>query len=50
MTADSDVRGWERPSLRPMGEVSDCVYYLQGRVPIVSYATVQMQTPASRRG
>lgn len=45
---DSVVRGWERPSMLPMGDISDCLYYMQGRVPIVSYATVQMQTPARK--
>ncbi|WP_027016285.1 TadE/TadG family type IV pilus assembly protein [Comamonas composti] len=45
---DSDVRGWEKPSLLPLGALSDCSYYLRGRIPIVSYATVQMQTPARR--
>jgi hypothetical protein len=30
-----------------LGTAGDCVrFYMQGRVPIVSYATVQMQTPA----
>jgi len=30
-----------------LGSIDDCVnFYLRGRVPIVSYATVQMQTPA----
>ena len=32
-----------------LGSIDDCVnFYVQGRVPIVSYATVQMQTPALR--
>lgn len=46
--ADSDVRAWSRPSLLPLGNVSDCIYYLRGRVPIVSFATVQLQSRAER--
>ena len=34
-------------SIIGLGSIDDCVnFYLQGRAPIVSYATVQMQTPA----
>lgn len=34
-------------SIIGLGSVDDCLnFYLHGRVPIVSYATVQMQTPA----
>ncbi|CAJ0890981.1 TadE/TadG family type IV pilus assembly protein [Ralstonia mannitolilytica] len=29
--------------------LSDCVHYLQGRAPLVAYATVRMQTPAIER-
>jgi hypothetical protein len=30
-----------------LGSIEDCAtFYVQGRIPIVSYATVQMQTPA----
>lgn len=47
-TKDSDVQAWQRPGLMPLGDVSNCIYYAQGRIPIVSYATVQMHTPAQR--
>ena len=34
-------------SIIGLGSIDDCVnFYLHGRAPIVSYATVQMQTPA----
>lgn len=33
-------------SLLEAAGLPNCVYYLQGRTPIVSYATVRMQTPA----
>lgn len=48
VTGDSDVRGWRKPSLWAGGGMPDCAYYLRGRVPIVSYATVQMHSPATR--
>jgi len=31
------------------GTLSDCVHYMQGRMPIVSYATVRMQSPAREK-
>ncbi len=46
--SDSHVQAWSRPGLLPLGDVSDCIFYMQGRVPIVSYATVQMQSRPER--
>ena len=43
---DSGVEGFGRGDNVPTGG-SDCLqFYNQGRIPIVAYATVQMQTPA----
>ena len=44
----SDVRAWDRFSVLPSGSLGDCTYYLRNRVPIVSYATVQMQSRAEQ--
>lgn len=45
----SEVQAWDRSTLLPLGDVSDCArYYLLGRVPVVSFATVQMQSRAQR--
>ncbi|WP_162846631.1 TadE family protein [Corticibacter populi] len=45
MSSDSEVTAWKKPSVLGQSSASDCVrYYLQGRVPIVSFATVQMHT------
>jgi hypothetical protein len=46
---DSGVNAFGRGKglLTGVASAQDCIeYYLQGRVPIVSYATVQMQSPA----
>ena len=48
VTPDSDVRAWDRFTVLPLGAAADCRYYLDGRVPIVPYATVQMQSRAQR--
>jgi hypothetical protein len=38
---------FDRDATQPDTPFDNCTnYYLQGRIPIVSYATVQMQTPA----
>jgi TadE-like protein len=49
-TPGSDVTAWDRFDLLPLGPAanSDCAYYAIGRFPIVSYATVQMQSPPQR--
>ncbi|RZJ09694.1 MAG: pilus assembly protein [Haliea sp.] len=45
----SDVTAWDNSNLMPWGDIDDCVrYYLRGRVPIVSFATVQMQSRPQR--
>ncbi len=44
----SDVKAWDRSTLLPVGAPADCLYYMRGRVPIVSFATVQMQSRAQR--
>lgn len=46
--AGSDVAAWDRFTLLPLGASADCLYYLRGRVPIVSFATVQMQSNPQR--
>ena len=45
---DSGVNAFGRGSLLAgLGNVTDCLeYYMQGRIPITSYATVQMQSDA----
>jgi hypothetical protein len=44
---DTGIDAFGRGELPPTGGATDCVtYYNQGRIPIVAYATVQMQTPA----
>jgi TadE-like protein len=44
---DSGVNAFGRGGAPVASAASDCVnYYSRGRVPIVAYATVQMQTPA----
>lgn len=44
---DSGVEAFGRGRNGRVGSISDCLrYYQQGRIPIVAYATVQMQTPA----
>jgi TadE-like protein len=45
---DSDVSAWKKPNLIPWGDFESCAYYLRGRVPIVAYATVQMQSRPER--
>lgn len=47
-TDASDVQAWDRFTILPLGAPADCLYYLRGRVPIVSFATVQMQSRAQR--
>lgn len=49
-TPASDVAAWDRSDLLPLGPLAntDCFYYALGRFPIVSYATVQMQSPPHR--
>lgn len=47
-TDASDVQAWNRFTILPLGAPADCLYYLRGRVPIVSFATVQMQSRAQR--
>jgi TadE-like protein len=43
--ARSDVAAWDRSNLLPFGDINDCArYYSRGRIPIVSFATVQMQS------
>lgn len=44
----SEVAAWDNRTLLPVGTVADCFYYRQGRVPIVSFATVHMQSRAER--
>jgi TadE-like protein len=44
LSADSDIKAWSKPSLIPMGSAADCAYFMRGKIPIVSFATVQMQT------
>jgi hypothetical protein len=47
--ARSDVAAWDRSNLLPFGDFNDCArYYSRGRVPIVSFATVQMQSDAQQ--
>jgi hypothetical protein len=44
---DSGVKAFGQGNLPVIGELGNCaLYYSRGRVPIVAYATVQMQTPA----
>lgn len=44
---DSGVSAFGRKKVDSVDHTEDCIqFYRQGRVPIVSYATVQMQTPA----
>ncbi|QOK98120.1 pilus assembly protein [Ralstonia pseudosolanacearum] len=38
--------GGDTTLLDAAGPISNCIYYQQGRTPIVAYATVRMQTPA----
>lgn len=42
-SGDGGVEDWNRPGFFAL-PTSDCVYYLQDKIPIVSYATVQMQS------
>ena len=45
LAGSSAVTAWNNPGLTPIGDdVDDCAFYMQGNVPIVSYATVQMQS------
>jgi len=45
----SDIQAWDRVSLLPWGNTEDCLrYYMLDRLPIVSYATVQMQSRPER--
>jgi len=48
---DVGVGAFDHGTMPIAGTASDCLnYYSKGRVPIVSYATVQMQTPAWKDG
>ena len=43
--SDSGIQAWDSFTLLPLGSPADCYYYLRDRMPIVSFATVQMQSP-----
>jgi hypothetical protein len=44
---DSGIDAFGRKKVDNIDDTDNCTaFYSQGRVPLVSYATVQMQTPA----